>query len=754
MVGVGYKMNQQKSDKARLKAWLREIFAGGLPADSDLDILRKHFLLNLIGILGSFFLCLLATMAAVQGEYVLSIMDVGILLFVVANLFMLRNRKNLALVSLVGTLGTGSYFVFLVAYSSLGGATYLWVFTYPLITLNLLGKKVGTYVSSSLLLLSLICLLMANGFATQVTFDSRFITRFVAVYITIHLFSLVAEVVREKVQQKLRASSAELLKSLNKVQKSSDDLVDINRKLLMEIEGRKRVQKALKASESFLDDVIESIQDGISVLSPDLTIRYTNSVMRQWYQQNLPLVGKKCHFCYHNKLVPCDPCPTLRCLESGKSERGIVPGLPGSSVDWLEVFSFPLRDKETGKITGAVEFVRDISVAKRLEGQLYHAQKMQAVGTLAGGVAHDFNNLLMGIQGRTSLMAVDLSPVDPNLEHIRAIEEYIQSATNLTGQLLGAARGGKYDPRPTDLNDLVQKSLSMFGRARKEIRIKMLLARTPVVADIEPEQIEQVLLNIYVNAWQAMPKGGELWLGTSVERLDNLFCEPHRIMPGSYAKISITDSGIGMEESVLQQVFDPFFTTKDKSRGTGLGLASAYGIIRNHSGFITAFSEIGSGSTFTIYLPVSKRKPDKKIAVEPAIFKGAETILLVDDERMIIEVGQALLKELGYHVLIAEGGKQALDIIKAGKNTIDLVILDLIMPGMDGGTTFEALRAEYPLLPVLLSSGYAVDGQASEILQKGCNGFLQKPFSLSELSQKIRSVLKQRVVEQPKISGD
>ncbi|MBE0585223.1 MAG: response regulator [Desulfofustis sp.] len=747
-------MKGQKSNKDRVAAWIWTVFASGLSADADLDVLRKHFLLNLIGILGAIFLCLFATMAVIQKEYVLGIMDGAILVYIGINLYVLRTRKNLIFVSLFGVLGTGIYFVFLVAYSGMGGSTYLWVFTYPLITLNLLGKKVGTYVSFSLLLLSLFCFLIPPGHAAQVSFDFRFISRFTAVYITIHLFSLVAEVVRERVQQRLRTSSTELLESLKRVQTSSDDLADINRQLLLEIEGRKRVQKALKDSQSFLNDVIESIQDGISVLNPDLTIRHTNSVMRQWYAQNMPLLGKKCHLCYHNKLVPCDPGPTIRCLASGRPEREIVPGLAGSSVDWLELFSFPIRDKETGKITGAVEFVRDITVAKRLEGQLYHAQKMQAVGTLAGGIAHDFNNLLMGIQGRTSLMAVDMSPNDPHNEHLRAIEEYIRSATNLTGQLLGAARGGKYNPRPTDLNDLVKKSSTMFGRARKEIRIKTLLSGIPVVADIDREQIEQVLLNMYVNSWQAMPKGGELWIGTSIEKLDYLFCEPHQIVPGNYTKISITDSGIGMDDATLQQVFDPFFTTKAKSRGTGLGLASAYGIVKNHSGFITAFSEVGNGSTFTIYLPVSNGLPDEKIAVEADIAKGSETILLVDDEKMIIDVGRALLTELGYRVLIAESGKQALEIIASGKETVDLVILDLIMPGMDGGTTFEALREVRPLLPVILSSGYAVDGLASEILHKGCNGFLQKPFTLSELSQKIRNVFQARDSAEEQVAAE
>ena len=732
-------MTQQKRGKDLVKSWFWTVFASGLSADYDLDTLRKHFLLNLIGILGSFFLGLFSMISFIQGDYVLGSADFVIMLFVLSLLYFLRTRKNHDLVGLVGTLVTGFFFVFLVAYSSGGTSTYLWAMFYPLISLYLLGKKVGTYVSFSLLGLSLFFFLTTAQPQVQVHFDTNFIIRFTAVYLIIHLISLMAEIVRETIQHRLETSKSELLETFIKVQKSSEELADINRQLLLEIDERKRIEKALKNSESFLDDVIESIQDGISVLNPDLTIRHTNSVMKQWYEQNLPLTGKKCHICYHNKQIPCDPCPTIRCLQTGEAEREIVPGLPGSPVDWVELFSFPIKDKETGTITGAVEFVRDISIAKRLEGQLHHAQKMEAVGTLAGGIAHDFNNLLMGIQGRTSLMGVSFPPSDPNHEHVRAIEEYIQSATNLTRQLLGTARGGKYDPKPTNLSDLVEKSLSMFGRARKEIRIQTILSQSPVVAEIDREQIEQVLLNMYVNAGQAMPKGGDLRLETSVEKLDSAFCEPQQVMVGSYAKISITDSGLGMDESIRQQVFDPFFTTKDKSRGTGLGLASAYGIVKNHNGFITVSSEIGSGSTFTIFLPVSDKEPTEKVIVEPGIVKGSETVLLVDHEEIIIEVGQALLTELGYRVLSAAGGKQALEIIKAKREKIDLVILDLIMPGMDGGATFEAIRDVCPSLPVLLSSGYAIDGQAAEILRKGCNGFIQKPFNLSELSRKIRS---------------
>jgi signal transduction histidine kinase/ActR/RegA family two-component response regulator len=726
---------------AQIRGWAWNILASGLPADYDLDVLRKYFLLNLIGVVGSLFLALFSIIATSQGDTFLGLADLVILVFVLSLIYLLRTKRNHALIGLVGTLVTGCFFFFLVTYSSVGKSTYLWSLLYPLIALHLLGKQTGTYISLALMGASCLYFLWIANHDAYMIYDMSFIIRFVAVYLTLHLLGLVAEFVRERIQERLQDSGTELLESLQRVQESSAELAKSNRQLLTEIEERKRIEKALKNSEGFLDDVIESIQDGICVLNSDLTIRHTNSVMQQWYKQNMPLVGKKCYECYHNQQIPCDPCPTRRCLETGKPEREIVPGLPDSPVEWVELFSFPIKDKESGKITGAVEFVRDISVPKRLERQLSQAQKMEALGTLAGGIAHDFNNLLMGIQGRTSLMSMHTGENKTNLEHIHAIEEYVQSATNLTRQLLGTARGGKYDPRPTDLTELVSSSSAMFGRTRKEITIITDLHPVPVVAQIDREQLEQVLLNIYVNAWQAMPRGGTISLKTAVETLEPVHADPHGIIPGRYGKILISDSGLGMDDSTRQQVFDPFFTTKDKGRGTGLGLASAYGIIKNHGGFITVASTVNQGTTFNIYLPESDTQPTESISRDAGIATGSETILLVDDEQMIIEVGEAVLSELGYRVLTALGGEEAIDRVEDHQEQIDLVILDLIMPGMDGEATFDRLRKIHPDLPVILSSGYAIDGQATEIMRRGCNGFIQKPFSIADLSQKIRSVL-------------
>lgn len=383
----------------------------------------------------------------------------------------------------------------------------------------------------------------------------------------------------------------------------------------------------------------------------------------------------------------------------------------------------------------------DVTVKSSLEQQLLQAQKFEAIGTLAGGIAHDFNNLLMGIQGRSSLMSIDMVPSHPHFEHIRAIEEAIRRATGLTKQLLGFARRGKYEVNPIDINQLVLDSATMFSRTRKEIDIHTKLGPSPLVVEADRGQIEQVLLNMYVNAWQAMPDGGEIYIETGTVVLDDYYCKPYEAKPGQYAKVSIKDTEIGMDQDTRSRIFDPFFTTKEKGRGTGLGLASSYGIIKNHGGIITVYSEVDHGTTFNIYLQKSDREIHEETATEKTLITGSESILLVDDEDMIVDVGRIMLQKLGYRVVISKSGPEALEKIRDSANKLDLVILDLIMPGMDGGKTFGRIREINPQMPVLLSSGYAVEGQATKILRKGCNGFIQKPFNIAELSQKIRNIL-------------
>jgi PAS domain S-box-containing protein len=407
-----------------------------------------------------------------------------------------------------------------------------------------------------------------------------------------------------------------------------------------------------------------------------------------------------------------------------------------------------VRLNASGKAVKMFGAAQDITERKQAEmerenlrSQLNQAQKMEALGTLAGGIAHDFNNLLMGVQGRTSLMMLDTNRSHSSFKHLQEIENCIQKAAKLTKQLLGFARGGKYEIKPTDLNDLVENSIQMFSRTRKNITIFKKYEENLLSAAVDQNQIEQVLLNIYINAWQAMPEGGDLYIETKNEILYENFVRAYGVTPGKYIKISIRDTGIGMDEKTMNRVFDPFFTTKEKERGTGFGLASAYGIIKNHDGIITVESAKDKGTTFHLYLPASDKPVFEEQRDEEIISAGSETVLVVDDEAMIIDVTVQMLNKMGYKVLPAHNGKEAVEIFKQNTDKVAIVILDLIMPGMGGGEVYERLREIDPTVKVLLSSGYSINGQAAEILNRGCDGFIQKPFKLNELSFKLREII-------------
>ncbi|UCF93053.1 MAG: PAS domain S-box protein [Desulfobacterales bacterium] len=775
----------------------------------------------------------------------------------------------------------------------------------------------------------------------------------------------------------------------------------------LEEEARERqkaaVEEALFGSESLLAAVFESIQDGISVLNPDLTIRRVNGVMKKWYALNLPLKGEKCHRCFRGDDQPCNGCPMLRCLQSGQTEREVIPGPPDSPVEWLEVFSFPIKDHRSRQITGAVEYVRDItdhrrtevalreneellrslvdnmldtaviidwdgtvlffnqagaalaeldspqealginmaqfvhpdsmeqvakdlervrrgqggflaqyqlitasgkqkwiealgnnirfqgktadlitlrditerkaaeeallrseeryrqffetdlsgayiarpdgrlidcnpafarifgfsSVAealqthldciypvsrprpeflrrlrqerklqnyestmcrrdgtpihtlentvgvfdeqdnlvqvkgfivdvtrqKKMERQLQYAHKMEAVGTLAGGIAHDFNNLLMTIQGYASLLLFDLDATHPNYEILQNIETAVERGAKLTKQLLGYARKGKYQVKPFNLNRLVEETADTIGRTKKEITIRRELAQDLFGIQADQGQMEQVLLNVCINACDAMPDGGELVFKTANVTEADMQGRLYEPKPGDYVRLTISDTGIGMDKATQERVFDPFFTTKEIGRGKGMGLASVYGIIKSHGGYIDVESEKEQGTSFFIHLPASDQKFQSGVGPAEPLMEGSGTILLADDEKMVLDIGAKLLERLGYTVLKAGNGAAALEIYQKNQGRIAMVILDMIMPGMNGGAVYDRLKAINPHVKVLLSSGYSINGQATEILQRGCDGFIQKPFSLHKLSVKLREILAEELCAKPCQSG-
>ena len=394
-----------------------------------------------------------------------------------------------------------------------------------------------------------------------------------------------------------------------------------------------------------------------------------------------------------------------------------------------------------GKSMGTLFILRDISEKKRVEAQLHYIERMEAIGTLAGGIAHDFNNLMMGMLGNISLTLYDIGPDDPNYKRLKTVERLIQSGSELTSKLLGYARKGKYELRLINLNKIIKESSATFGRARKEIAISTDLAEDLLPVKADGSQIEQVLINLFINAADAMPGGGDLSLQTANVTHKEMKDKPYTPKPGKYAMIKVTDNGTGMDRKTITRIFQPFFTTKEMGLGSGLGLASAYGIIKGHGGYIDVESEKGQGSVFSIYFPATEALVQQDSVVSERIVEGDETILLVDDEEMILDVGVQFLEKLGYSVLEAKGGKEAIQIYQENKDSIDMIILDMIMPDMGGSEVYDKIKVIDPEVKVLLSSGYSVEGQATEILNRGCNSFIQKPFNLKSLSGKIREVL-------------
>jgi PAS domain S-box-containing protein len=509
---------------------------------------------------------------------------------------------------------------------------------------------------------------------------------------------------------------------------------------IQDITERKETEEALHVSESMLRSIVDSARDAIFV--KNLNLRYTlvNRFMADLFERKISeIVGES-----DEDLMDPETAARVRevdrqVLQGAAIEEESERPIQGI-VRTFHAIKVPLKNGE-GRIMGLCGISRDITERKRLEGLLFQSQKMEAVGTLAGGMAHDFNNLLMGIQGYTSLMLMDLDPGHPHYGRLKSIEEQVKSGADLSRQILGFARGGKYDVRPADLNELMGKTALLFGRTRKEIRIRESFHRDLRRVEVDRNQVEQVLMNLFLNASQAMPAGGDLSIETGNVDFDEEDVKPYGVRPGRYVMMVITDTGVGMDEKTLSRIFEPFFTTKEMGRGTGLGLAAVYGIVKGYGGFIQVESEPGRGSTFRIFLPASEKEIPVETAQEPPSVRGAETILVVDDEEVILGVLDEWLTSLGYHVITANGAAAALEIFGNRPKGVDLVILDMIMPGMGGGEVLDRLKVFDPDVAVILSSGYSVEGEASRIMERGVRAFIQKPFQMKEFSRMIREVL-------------
>lgn len=559
--------------------------------------------------------------------------------------------------------------------------------------------------------------------------------------------SLRVVTLRRKAELELRRYQ-EQLEEL--VQERTQDLEESNRQLRAQVVARMEKEAELLESEEKYRSIIENMENGYYEFDLKGNMIFFNDTLAKMLGYDAEeLMGLNCRAYMDPDTAQyvIDKYDAIR--RTGRSlnlSRYTIIRKDGTrrTIEWTA----ELITDHGGEPIGYRGVVLDISdklnaekEKERFEARIQQIQRLEGIGTLAGGVAHDFNNLLMGIQGNVSLMLLDMNTNDPQYARLKSVESCVRGGSDLTRQLLGFARGGKYMVKPLDFNQIIEKTAHMFGRTRKDITIHDKMAPDLWTIMADQNQMEQVLLNLYINAWQAMSDGGQIQLESKNVMLDDGFTRAFDIDAGRYVQVSVKDNGTGMDQATQQKIFEPFFTTKEIGRGTGLGLASAYGIIKNHGGAIDFTSKVGQGTTFHIYLPASDAMIEKVPVATSVLAKGTETILIVDDEKVILDVNRPMLENLGYTVLTANGGLEAIKVFDVDFERIDMVILDMVMPDLGGGAVFDHFKSVKPTLKVLLSTGHSITGQAEEILARGCNGFINKPYNIKNLSTKIREIL-------------
>ncbi len=534
----------------------------------------------------------------------------------------------------------------------------------------------------------------------------------------------------------------------DRVAQRTAELEKANARLKAENRHRIRMEEQLRQERDRLETITGNIGAGLAVISVDYRVLWANRVLKAIFGE---VEGRSCFDTIYKDIAP-ESCNARHVLTQGCEKA--VQERAGSDAQgnpiWSQTITTPIRDGG-GQVTAALELVLPITDLKKAQEekqlaalQLEEARKFEAVATLAGGMAHQFNNALAVVMGNAELL---LYQVDRSEDPQRFIHPIIQAATQMskmTGQLLAYAKGGKYKAKPTDVNAFVAQTMALLEHtipANVSVASKLTCGEPLVTMDVT--QMQMVVSAIMANAVEALTHGGRILVA----------CRPHtisasqsafygRVVPGAYVAISISDEGVGMDAQTLQRIFEPFFSTK--FAGRGLGMAAVYGIVRNHGGHVAITSAPGQGTEVTLYLPETDAPPAAPPPKPEAPPKISATVLLVEDEPMVLEVNRNILKRLGYRVVSACTGREALAYLGDSRTPIDAVLLDIKLPDMDGATLYPVSRERRPDAKVIVCSGYALDGPTQALMDAGADGFIQKPFSLDDLAQKLNAVLPQQ----------
>jgi PAS domain S-box-containing protein len=547
----------------------------------------------------------------------------------------------------------------------------------------------------------------------------------------------------EMERKKVHDSNQELEK---RVEERTAQLLRANKKLRQEVAERKKAESALRDSEQRFRCLSENSPEIIYTLGQDGAFTYVNPAWESVLGHSVAEVTGKYFVDFSPKEDSKKYVRLFKRIRDGKETLMDISGTLLNKDGSLRLFNLSGAPNlgPDGAVSGMVGLLKDVTEERSLQAQLQQAQKMEAVGTLAGGVAHDFNNLLQAVLGYSDLLLLHKTEGDSDHCKILEIKKAAERGAELAKQLLTFSRKVESKQRPTDLNHEVGQVHRLLDRIiPKMIKIELHLGENLKTVNADPTQVEQVLINLAVNAKDAMPEGGKLIIETQNVRLSEHYCKTHLgARPGDYVLLSVTDTGHGIDKETLANIFEPFFTTKETGKGTGLGLAMVYGIVKKHGGYIMCYSEPCEGSTFKIYLPTIEGQAEIEENKEDEMPTGGnETLLLVDDDEVILELGRQMLSEFGYTVLTASDGENALSLYRQRQMGIDLVVLDLIMPGMGGKKCLEELLKINSVAKVVIASGYSVNGHIKEALEMGARDFISKPYDINQMLKTVRRVL-------------
>ncbi len=514
-------------------------------------------------------------------------------------------------------------------------------------------------------------------------------------------------------------------------------------------QDRKRALEAERRANEGLRLLVDAVRDhAIFVLDREGRVATWNAgAQRLIGYESAEIVGKDLRGFYPPEDV-ADGKPS-RHLETaraaGRVEEEAWRLRKDGSRFWANVVITPLSD-DAGTLFGFAQVTRDLTERRRLEEQVHQAQKMEAIGRLAGGIAHDFNNVLSVVLGHSEMIVADLRVDEPLRAEVEEIRLAAVRAAELTRQLLAFSRRQVLEMRPVDLTQSVGSMEKMLRRLLgASVSLTTLLATDLYTVRADPGQVEQVVMNLVVNARDGMPGGGKLTIETANVTIDDEYARTHHdVRPGEYAMLAVTDTGIGMNEETLTRIFEPFFTTKEAANGTGLGLATVFGIIKQSAGHIWVYSEPGRGSTFKIYLPKASGPPDRRASQRPPVesIRGSETILLVEDDDQVRALARGILRRNGYVVLEAPNGGEAILICEQHTARIHLLLTDVVLPRMSGRQLAERLVAMRPEMKVLFMSGYTDDAVLLHGLLDSGVAYLQKPLTPASLTRKIHELLR------------